>query len=507
MRIPLIAIPAGIAVLLFAGSLTLAQPSKEEPKKEIEWKEQSIEHAGVRIKAMLPVGGNVANNEVWAGYRMEIKESKMFCAMEISTFDDDGRFPLDDPEAKFDEKEIECAKSAGVKFEHVKKVKVGDFAGLDILQKPPTVSKDEAREGVAIRRFYVKRTKVTLTVVFGGNSVPDEILQKVFASMKIETPGPLREDPEKEFPEGIVTTLGNKISFRTPGKPKAIHTSFYTFWAFPYVSQDRMTQQNYHVRFISGYFEDSLTHTGLVEFLKKSQQVSKDIELVREANCGKQLGIIFRRGESESFLAQGRAVVVDPGAVVLMLVYPTAKDSLSAEKVKKFFDSLQIDPAKPGYEVLSRDMPREFKEYTLQEAGVKVSMLRQPRAIVDKDKVLVFDAREPNDGVDKGQFILTIEPVNTTLAKQYERLRKDIPPIPENLTPEQARKLNVRDMKRLDKTYLGGRHGIIWDDPKSDSRMYFTIIGNKQLTMQAKYAGADWSEGFFKFVTLLDAKK
>ena len=235
-------------------------------------------------------------------------------------------------------------KNLGMKYEYVKTVKVNGFSGLETLKKPQK-TKDglDFATGTAGRSFHLKRTAVWADVQFTGDTVPEEIIRKVFDSMKIEFVGPLREDPTKivEDPKGIPTTIEKKVTFRTPGQAvQKYMESGGTHWAYPKRSSV------FDVMVLEGYFDDSLTHEGLLNYLKNKRRISKDAVLVKKADCGKQLGIIFSNGKRDDVLSQGRAAVIDPGAIVFMRVSPPSRGLRLAteENVKMYLNSLEIDP-------------------------------------------------------------------------------------------------------------------------------------------------------------------
>ncbi len=477
-----------------------AQQPKANPKKDnvvdgVTFKEYTIEFSGVKVTAMLPEGAKIYENEIARSYTIQLNDRKIAASVGINIFDEDNPYPVDDPDAKFIDKRLDRnQKSLGMKFEYIKKIKVSGFAGTEDLMKPQTTKGGlKFDQGSALRIFHLKRTEVSAQVHFTGDVVPEAIIRKVFDSMKIETPGPLRDDPTKivEDPKGIPTTIDKKVTFRTPGKAIKIQTSQYAYWAYP------KKNEAFTVYILEGYFDPASTHEALLERVKNSRIFSPGSVLVKKMDCGKNLGILFSEGKENDFRRHGRAVVVDPGAIVVMRMHPAGAASVSEEKVKQFLESLEIDDKAPALEVWKFEMPRDFKEYAIKEAGVSVCLPGKPRVKIEKDKTTISWSYGKSDKLEDAHHILVIEPVTTTLTKKYEAIKKEIGYIPPKIGAPK-----LKNQRYLEMTYKGGRAGIRWYDLNDDPR-YFTILGDKQLQMWARRAVE--SEAFFRLTRLIDA--
>jgi hypothetical protein len=471
--------------------------SEDNPRKgkpgNIDWKERTIEFSGVKVTAMLPSDASPRENTVSSKYGVVLENPRVAVSLTIDTFDKDDPYPIDDPDAKFHRKRIEQnQKNLGMKYEYVKTVKVSGFNGIESLTMPQTTKEGiKLDNGTANRSFYLKRTAVWASVDFLGDKVPEEIVRKVFDSMKIEFVGPLREDPTKivEGTKGIPTTIEKKVTFRTPARAQKHLTSSGVHWWYP------DDNEVFDVQVIEGYFEQSLTHDGLLQFLKDSKKVSTNATLLKKADCGKQLGILFAEGKTDDVFSHRRAAVIDPGAVVFMRVVQSNNDRFTRDQVKQFLNSLEIDTAAPAIEVWEEMLPAQIKEYKIKEAGVSVWLDRAPKVKAEKKRVIAYWPDSANTKPEESRYYLIVEPVTTTLAKEFELRKKEIG---DKLFKEDG----PRDSRRLRMTYSGGRHGIIWDGQDRNRQFYFTILGDKQLRMSAKFASE--KDPFFKLTKLTD---
>jgi hypothetical protein len=170
--------------------------SSEDKPKELNWTTFTVESNGIKLSAMLPANSKLDANDRFKAYIYRNPEPIFAIAVGIDINDqNDARYPVDDSEGTFADKLTERGKKTGETYEFVKRTKLNGITGTEALR---LARKDDGKDrdlSTISRVFYTKRVAVFARVLFDGEKPPEEVVRKVFDSMKIEAVGPFRDEP------------------------------------------------------------------------------------------------------------------------------------------------------------------------------------------------------------------------------------------------------------------------------------------------------------------------
>ena len=114
-------------------------------------------------------------------------------------------------------------------------------------------------------------------------------------------------------------------------------------------------------------------------------------------------------------------------------------------------------------------MDKKFKQYAVKETGVSVCLPGELKTKVEKERFTIYYSFSKDDAPEESSYILTVEPVNTTLAKKFgnkskteigDKLWKEWEP-PSKSKKDGPPSRPAFDLRKLEMTYMAGRHGVI----------------------------------------------